>query len=324
MKQQTINLEKWWRHAWLNRLQSTFLLIIMAAFFATLGWLLWGRDGVVTLLSMGLVSAIMNVLISPRLVMSLYGARPISPQQMPALHEAVAWLSERAEIRRPPKLYYIHSEILNAFAVGRPADSAIAITDGLLNALTFDELTAVLAHEISHIRNNDLWIMGLADMFSRTTSLLSLIGQLLLWFNLPLLLMGPVTINWAAILLLIFAPNLSALAQLSLSRTREYHADLNAVLLVGDADALASALIKIERYQGSWMERFFMPGYKVPAPSVLRTHPPTEDRVRRIMALKADLQPTQWSPGRLKTEHVNKLSPGKSKPPHWHASGLWY
>jgi len=300
MIQQSIDAVRWHWHAWLNRLQSFLLLMVMAAFFAVLGWLLWGRDGLITLLSMGLVSVVLNVFISPQLIMGLYGARPIMPHQMPALYEAVNVLAERAELKYPPKLYFVPSEILNAFAVGRPSDSAIAITDGLLENLDFEELVAMLAHEISHIRNNDLWIMGLADMFSRTTSLLSLIGQLLLWVNLPLLLMGPVTINWAAILLLIFAPNLSALAQLSLSRTREYHADLNAVLLMGDADALVSALVKIEERQGSWMERIFMPGYKVPVPSILRTHPPTEERVRRILDLKADLKPASRVPLRLK------------------------
>jgi heat shock protein HtpX len=317
-----IDLLKWWQHAWINRLQSLLLLVIMAVFFAALGWLLWGRDGLVTLLSMGLITAMLNTLISPQLVMSLYGARPIIPKQMPALYEAVNLLAARAELNQPPKLYYIPSEVLNAFAVGRPAGSAVAITDGLLKTLSFDELLAVLAHEISHIRNNDLWIMGLADMFSRTTRLLSLIGQLLLWVNLPLLLIGAVTINWLAILLLLLAPNLSALAQLSLSRTREYHADLNAVLLMGDADALASALMKIEQYQGDWMEQLFMPGYKVPVPSILRTHPPTEDRVRRIMALKADLQAGQWLPEQLKA--VKMLASENIKPPRWHASGLWY
>ncbi len=323
--QQSIDLVKWWRHAWLNRLQSLLLLLIMALFFATLGWLLWGRDGLITLLSMGLVSAMLNAFVSPQLVMSLYGARPISAQQMPALYEAVGLLAERAELKRPPTLFYIPSEMLNAFAVGRSKDSAVAITEALLRTLTFEELVAVLAHEISHIRNNDLWIMGLADMFSRTTSLLSLIGQVLLWVNLPLLLMGPFTINWVAILLLIFAPNLSALAQLSLSRTREYHADLNAVLLTGDADALASALLKIEQYQGSWMERIFMPGYKVPSPSILRTHPPTEDRIRRIMAVKADLQSSKWLPARLKERHSpEKLSPNNPQLPYWHISGLWH
>ncbi len=324
MTQPSIDLVKWMQHAWLNRLQSLLLLLVMAAFFAALGWLLWGRDGLLTLLSVGLASAMLHALIAPQLVMGLYGARPITPRQMPALYKAIDLLAERAGLKRPPVLYYLPSEILNAFAVGRSANSAVAITDGLVETLTFDELVAVLAHEISHIRNNDLWIMGLADMFSRTTRLLSLIGQLLLWINLPLLLMGPVTINWAAILLLIFAPNLSALAQLSLSRTREYHADLNAVLLMGNADALASALIKIERCQGSWMERFVMPGYNVPVPSVLRTHPPTEDRVRRIMDLNAGLQPAWRLPENLKTEHVNRLSPGNCKSPRWHVSGLWY
>ncbi len=154
--------------------------------------------------------------------------------------------------------------MLNAFAVGTRKHAAIAVTDGLVRQLDMRELVGVVAHEISHVRNNDLWVMGLADMFSRTTSILSLIGQFLLFLNLPLILLSQVTVNWFAIFLLIFAPNLSALAQLALARTREFDADLNAARLTGDPDGLASALVKIERAQGGWLERIFMPNRRVP------------------------------------------------------------
>ena len=98
------------------------------------------------------------------------------------------------------------------FAVGSPARSAVAVTDGLIRQLGLRELLGVLAHEVSHIRSNDLWVMGLADMFSRATSVLSLLGQVLLLINLPLLLFSSATISWWVILLLIFAPSLASLA----------------------------------------------------------------------------------------------------------------
>jgi heat shock protein HtpX len=171
--------------------------------------------------------------------MRLYRARPVSAQEAPALWNAVQALTERAGLPRWPELYYLPSQVMNAFAVGTPVNSAIGLTDGLLRHLDLREIVGVLAHEISHVHNNDLRVMGLADLFSRGTSILSLLGQILLLLNLPLILFTQVTVNWWAIALLVFAPNLSALAQLALSRTREFDADLNAARLTGDPEGLA-------------------------------------------------------------------------------------
>jgi heat shock protein HtpX len=198
------------------------------------------------------------------------------------------------------------------------------VTDGLIRQLGLRELIGVLAHEVSHVRSNDLWVMGLADMFSRATSILSLLGQMLLLINLPLLLFSAATmINWWVILLLIFAPTLASLAQLALSRTREHHADLNAVQLTGDPDGLASALVRIEQTQGGWLERIFLPGRGVPAPSVLRTHPETSERVERLMALKSTLGAVQ-GPFDDGAPRVTGFGPSIARPPRWHISGLWH
>lgn len=316
----------WLQHAWQNRLQSLLLLAVMAGFLGLSGWLLWGRDGLLVLVSVGAVSVLANPSLSPRLVMRMYGARPITQSEAPVLWQALLALSARADLASTPRLYYIPSRMLNAFAVGTPMNSAIAVTDGLLRRLTMDELLGVLAHEVSHIRNKDLWVMGLADLFSRATSLVSLLGQFLLLLNLPLILFSQVTINWWAILLLIFAPNLSALTQLALSRTREYDADLNAARLTGNPEALARALAKMERIQGGWLERLFLPGRRIPEPSLLRTHPPTEERIGRLMALQPRLKDAAgpWGNGpilpdmdALGGERVRRL-------PRWHMNGLWY
>ena len=319
-----IDNEKWMQHAGANRVQSIALLLFMAGFLGLLGWLLWGEAGVFWLLIMGVVGVSMNPSTSPRWVMRMYGAQRIGPAQAPELSAAVSALAQRADLPTVPELYYVPSQMLNAFAVGTPARSAVAVTDGLIRQLGLRELLGVLAHEVSHIRSNDLWVMGLADMFSRATSILSLLGQMLLLINLPLLLFSTVTmINWWVILLLIFAPTLASLAQLALSRTREYHADLNAVQLTGDPDGLASALVRIEKTQGGWLERIFLPGRGVPAPSVLRTHPETSERVERLMALKSSLGTVQ----RLFAERpprLTALGPSVARPPRWHISGLWH
>jgi len=297
----------------------------MAGFLVLLGWLLWGRDGILLLVMVGVFGVLINPSLSPRLVMRLYGASPTTPNQAPVLWNALSELAERAKLPAIPSLYYVPSRMLGAFAVGTREQAAIAVTDGLLRQLEVRELVAVLAHEISHIRNNDLWVMGLADMFSRVTSILSLMGQFLLLLNLPLILLSVGYINWAAILLLVFAPSLSALAQLALSRTREYDADLNAVRLTGDPEGLARALTRIDRVQGRWLERILMPGRRVPEPSLLRTHPETHERIARLMELKPR---SSGLDSYLPQNHHEDIEAtfGRPviRPPGWHIGGLWH
>lgn len=324
MQSADIDTMTWQRHRWLNRAQSVALLVFMGGFLTLLGWLLWGLPGVLMLLAFGVTGIVLNPSTSPRWVMRLYGAQQLNADLAPGLWHALSMLSLRAGLRTVPTLYYIPSRVLNAFAVGAPHSSAIALTDGLIRQLNDRELLGVLAHEISHIRNNDLWVMGLADMFSRTTSMLSLVGQFLLILNLPLVLIGAATISWWAILLLIFAPNLSALAQLALSRTREYDADLNAARITGDPPGLVSALAKIEQFQGGWMERILLPGRRVPEPSLLRTHPRTEDRIERLLALKPET-PALLVGGHRPAERLT-ISPNRpiTRSPRWHVTGLWH
>jgi heat shock protein HtpX len=315
----------WLQHAWRNRVQSLFLLAAMGAFLALLGALLWGPGGILMLVAAGVFGVALNPAVSPSWIMRLYGARPIHLQQAPQLWSLVERLAARAELPRMPHLYYLPSSMLNAFAVGTRKQAAIAVTDGLLRDLKLREVAGVLAHEISHIHSNDLWVMGLADLFSRATHLLSLMGQFLLILNIPLILLGQEGIDWLAILLLVFAPHISALAQLALSRTREYDADLNAARLTGDPEGLARALAKIERVQGGWLERIFMPGRRVPEPSLLRTHPQTNERITRLLALMPQLHGLDGGSAAGPTPGVASiLGAPVVRRPGWHISGLWY
>ena len=332
-----IDLHAWDQHAASNRFQTIALLLFMAALMALLGWLFFGPEGILLMLVTSGLMVLVNPVASPRWIMSVYGARPIARSQAPTLHAAVDELAQRAGLESPPTLHYVPSRMINAFAVGRMRGSAIAITDGLLRNLDLREQIAVLAHEISHVRNNDMAVMGLADMFGRLTSLLALLGKILLLVNLPLLLMGQETVSWVAIVLLVFAPTVSALAQLGLSRTREYHADLNAARLTGDPEGLARALTRIERVQGAWLERLLMPGRQVPEPSILRTHPPLAERVERLRELRPraehELQAYRAArearmrphavPGRRHGTHPLRARPVTRKP-RWHHNGLWH
>lgn len=272
-------------------IHSLLLFVGMLGLLATLGWVVAGVEGLVGVFVSGGILMLVGLRVSPALVLRLYGARPLSPPEAPTLFRVVTALAARAELARVPALYYQPSRIINAFAVGRHDDSAICLSDGLLRALNQEELMGVLAHEISHIRNNDRWMMGLADAVSRLTRMFSWMGQLLLLLNLPMLILGGDTFPWLLVLLLTGAPILSFLLQLALSRTREYDADLDAATLTGNPRGLANALAKMEQLRGSWLERLLQSGRRLPEPSVLRTHPDSADRIRRLLELEAGRRP---------------------------------
>lgn len=312
----------WRRHKLLNSLQSVLLLISMAGLLSALGWIIAGPAGVVLLLGGGLLLVWLNPRVSSGLVLRMYRARRLDAWQAPTLHDMLTRLARRAELPARPALYYVPSGLINAFAVGTRRSAAIALTDSLLRTLNPRELNGVLAHEISHIRHNDMGVMGLADLFSRLTSLCALIGQFLLVLNLPLLMVSEQTISWTAILVLISAPTVSALMQLALSRSREFDADLGAAELSDDPKGLALALAKMERYQGRLFEQIFLPGRRVPEPSLLRTHPATEERIRRLLALQPSAYPLPypWS-DHLEPPLFHPVVPGR---PRWHLHGIWY
>lgn len=206
-----------------------------------------------------------------------------------------------------------------------PGQAVIGITDGLIRSLDTREITGVLAHEVSHIRSNDMLVMSIADMFSRMTSSFALIGQIFLFINLPLLLLGVVNISWLLIIILLLAPVISTLAQLGLSRTREYDADLNAARSTADPAGLASALVKIEQVQGGWIARLLLPGRGIPEPSILRTHPPTEERVRRLLTFNQEANRHSSFHHWVTTPHDQNLSASRIKrKPGWHITGLWH
>ncbi len=321
-----MNTEAFRRHKLLNNVQSALLLFAMTALLATLGWLLAGGAGIIIAISVAVVLVSMGVRISPQMILRMYQARPLPRFEFHELHAAMRTLAQRAQLEFVPRLYYVPSSMINAFAVGDRSSASVAISDGMLRRLSLREIVNVLAHEISHIRHNDMWVMGLADMFSRVTGLLSMSGQFLLILNLPLLLFSQAAISWWVILVLLLAPTISGLIQLALSRAREHDADLGAVELTGDPEGMASALAKIERFQGRFLEQIFFPGRRIPDPSLLRTHPATEDRVRRLREI-ARSEPEYHEPAWLDasvpaSDHALRSFLGSH--PRWHINGLWY
>ncbi len=272
------------QHRLRNGMQSLLLIAAMAAILATVALVLGGA--LVALFSLVFLLPLLFFAprLSPRVVLALYGAAPLAPPQLPDVYERLFWLAERAGVT-PPSLYYIASPVMNAFSVGGGDKAAIAVTDGLLRELSLREIQGVLAHEIAHIRHHDIRVMSLADLVSRMTSFMSMAGQLLLLVNLPLMLVEGEGLPWLAIMILIFAPSLTSLLQLALSRRREFDADLGAAELSGDPAGLASALVKLEMPLRSLWGRILLPGRNNPDPSLLRSHPLTEERVARLRAL---------------------------------------
>ena len=305
------------RHRWLNRLQTALLVLTLPGIAAVAGSLLLGDGG----LWLALAAAGFTLLLEPAaasgLTLRLYGARPLHPDEAPDLWAVLRELAARAGLPTVPVPHYVPSGVVNAFATGSKHHAAIALTDGLLRSLTPRELTGVLGHEIAHIANEDLRVMGLADSISRLTHLLALLGQLAIVLSLPTLLLGVTEVNWPALLLLAVAPQLALLAQLGLSRVREFDADRLAAELTGDPHGLASALAKIERVSRSW-RAWLLPGWGNPEPSWLRTHPATAERIERLLELAPPPAMPPFPSARFVPEVT--VSP---RPPRWRTGGLW-
>lgn len=308
-----------------NYLHSAILIAGMALLTSACAWILWGPEGILwSLIAVGF-AVVIGPQASPRMVMRLFRARPLLDGEADLLIRIVEELTRRAQLKSAPRLYLLPSTTLNAFAVGKTDNAAIAVSYGLLSRLSMREIAGVLAHEISHIRNNDLWTMNLADALSRLTQVMSYIGVFLFAINLPLAMSGQAQIPWLAVLLLYFAPTIGSLLQLALSRSREYDADLDGAHLSGDPVGLASALEKLERYQGRFWEDMLPMGRKVPVPSILRTHPPTEERVQRLLELHPE-RPALRLPGRRDTAPAPWGRPGviAVQGPGYRWPGVWY
>jgi heat shock protein HtpX len=238
------------QHRWLNRLQTGLLVLTLVGIAAAAGRLPFG-EGCLWLALFAVAGALLlDPVAASALSLRLYRVRTLHPQQA---HEMWALLRE---LPATPVPHYVPSAVVNAFATGSKQEASIALTDGLLRSLSPRELAGVLAHEVAHIANEDLRVMGLADSVSRLTCLLALMGQIAILLSLPALLVGAAEVYWPGLLLLAASPQLALLAQLGLSRVREFDADRLAAELTGDPQGLASALAKIER-----VSRSGVPGY---------------------------------------------------------------
>lgn len=307
-----------------NLRQSLILLFGIGAILVLATALVWGPVGA-TLTALVLAGVfVLAPRVPPQAVMRLYRATRVD-RDSSQISNLVGVLAYRAGLPQRPELYVIPSMTLNAFATGTPKQSAIGITEGMLRRLTLREISGVLAHEITHVRNNDLEVMGLADVMTRFLQLLSYVALALAVLNLFAMVQGEQLVSWWTIVLLYTAPALSSLLQLGLSRTREFDADRGAALLTGDPLGLASALHQLETYTGRFWEdlMFPVPGRRVPQPSLLRTHPTNDERIARLVALQG--QPSHEQIKIVEQPMISLVGLGPIEMrPRYRWPGLWY
>ena len=277
----------------MNALKTTFLLGAMTGLLLAMGELLGGRDGLTLAL---LLAGVMNFgawFWSDKIVLRMYNAQPVGPSEAPELYAIVQGLAQKAGVPMP-KLYLIPDPALNAFATGRgPSHAAVAATVGIVKAMDREELEGVLAHELSHVINRDTLVSTVAATLAGAISFLAhsfmFRGRGRDDGGNPL----------AALVVLILAPIAAMLIQLAVSRSREYGADESGARLVGYPDGLARALAKLQ----SASQRIPMHNVE-PATAHLfivnplsgqalgrlfSTHPPLEERIARLMAMKGQI-----------------------------------
>lgn len=293
-----------------NFIHTVTLLFIMATVTGLAAYMVAGTDGVwFAVFGSGISILFYGNSTTERLIW-VRGAKPLQQIKYPRLYQIVSILARRAGLSHIPQLFCKPSGSINAYATGSREKPVIVLTDALLRNLNMRDITGILGHEIAHIRNNDLKVMLLADSVQRITGFISTFGQVILLLAMPLVLVGKVSVSLIPMLFIVFAPTIVLALQMALSRTREFDADLVGSELTGDPAGLAHALYKLELYHHNyWRNLLFTPWRSYRAPSLLQTHPPMAQRIRRIMALvdlpSEDVYATgHWQPHGRKSVHI--------------------
>jgi heat shock protein HtpX len=224
----------------MNVMRTGFLLAALTGLFLAVGYLLGGNSGMLIALAFSIATNLFAYWNGDKMVLSMHGAEQVTPEEAPELYALVDGLAQRAALPMP-KLYLISNPQPNAFATGRdPAHAAVAVTTGLLEHLSRDELAGVIAHELSHVKNRDTLIMTITATLAGAISMLA---NFAFFFggrdrNSHL---GPI----GSIAMLVLAPLAAMLVQMAVSRTREYAADRLGAAISGKPSSLASALRRI-------------------------------------------------------------------------------
>lgn len=226
-------------------------------------------------------------LINPyRFALKAHKAIPISPVQDPELYHMINKLSARAKLDRCPTLFFIPTKEYIAFSTGHRSERVLALSDGLLENFDYREMEGILAHEISHLKANDPFILRIAGMIFTVSNFLSFFAQILILLSIPLILSGVVKVGLIPLLLLGIIPTIIRFLTLALMRNKEFAADMNAAMLTDDPEGLAYALFKIDRaYNGVW-SMIFPRRVDSHINPWLSTHPEPQERIKRLLKLK--------------------------------------
>ena len=273
-------------------LRTTILMATLGGLLVAIGYAIGGISIASVFLVMALVMNFVAYWFSDKIALASARAKPLSEQEAPRLYQMVRELTTRAGLPMP-RLYMIPADQPNAFATGRnPKHSAVAVTSGITKLLSEDELRGVISHELAHVRNRDILTQSVASAIG---AMITYLAYFFLWFGgddeSPLGLIG-------SLALVLLAPLAATLIQLAVSRQREYSADATGAEISGNPESLASALLRLEegaKAMPMQVNQATEPLYIVKPfsgggfASLFSTHPPIEERVRRLRQMRPTL-----------------------------------
>jgi len=276
-----------------NLLKTAVLMAAITALFMAIGALIGGRTGMMFALLLALGMNFFSYWFSDKLVLKMYNAQEVDETSAPQFYRMVQELAQRAQLPMP-RVYLINEDAPNAFATGRnPENAAVAATTGILRALSARELRGVMAHELAHVRHRDILISTISATMAGAISMLANFAMFFGGRDSEGRPHNPIV----GLLVMLLAPLAASLIQMAISRAREFEADRGGAEISGDPHALASALQKIHRYaQGMPMEAaerhpetaqmmIMNPLSGGGLRGLFSTHPSTEERVERLLAM---------------------------------------
>lgn len=281
----------------MNTLKVGVMLVALTALFVLLGRMIGGPTGMVIALGLAVALNFGSFWFSDKIVLKMTKAQPVSPTEAPDLHAMVERLARRAGIPKPA-LYIVNDPSPNAFATGRnPQRGVVAVNTGLLQILDRQEIEGVIAHEIAHIRHRDTLTMAIVASVAGAVMVIADFMRIFAIFGGSEDGPNPIVLIATSLI----APFAAILIQMGISRAREYEADRLGAELAGTPRGLASALEKLERGAQVIPSRTANPAAShmyIVHPfagggllNLFRTHPQTQDRIRRLMALEGRIRP---------------------------------
>ena len=276
-----------------NNFKTTILLAGLTGLLLAIGQLWGGQQGMMIALIFAGVLNLGSYFFSDKLAIAMSGAQPVSREQAPRLYEIVGRLAAKANIPTP-KIYFIPTESPNAFATGRnPSHASVAVTRGILEICTDDEIEGVLAHELGHVKNRDILISAVAATVAGAIVMVARMAYFAELFGYGGRSDSRRGGALSALAMMIVAPIAAALIQLAISRSREYEADQTGAEITGNPQGLARALDKIDKYakriplqaSPSMAHMFIIQPLTAGEmfSSLFSTHPPIRKRIERLI-----------------------------------------